>query len=75
MVGNASEWVNDWYDSDYYPRASLVDPPGSERGAVKAMRGGSWLKPAKSLRTSDRDFGTLQARPSGAGFRCARDAY
>jgi formylglycine-generating enzyme required for sulfatase activity len=75
MAGNASEWVNDWYDPDYYTKASLIEPPGSERGAVKAMRGGSWLKPAKSLRTSDRDFGTLQARPSGAGFRCAKDAY
>jgi formylglycine-generating enzyme required for sulfatase activity len=75
MAGNASEWVNDWYDPDYYSKDSLVDPAGSDRGVVKAMRGGSWLKPAKSLRTSDRDFGTLQARPSGAGFRCAKDAY
>lgn len=73
MVGNASEWVEDWYDPNYYLSAPLADPPGPTRGAVKAMRGGSWLKPAISLRTSDRDFGTLQARPSGTGFRCAKD--
>ncbi|MER3423178.1 MAG: hypothetical protein C4293_08060 [Nitrospiraceae bacterium] len=70
MAGNSSEWVE-----DYYRSAPLSDPHGPATGAVKAMRGGSWLKPALSLRTSDRDFGPMQSRPSGAGFRCARDAY
>jgi len=39
------------------------------------MRGGSWLKPAISLRTSDRDWGTMGSHPSGTGFRCAKDAF
>ena len=26
-------------------------------------------------RTTDRDWGTMDSRPSGTGFRCARDAY
>jgi formylglycine-generating enzyme required for sulfatase activity len=75
MAGNASEWVQDWYDPNYYKSASLSDPSGPERGAIKSMRGGSWLKPAVSLRTSDRDWGTIDSRPSGTGFRCAIDAY
>lgn len=75
LAGNAAEWVADWHDPNYYRIASLTDPLGPARGAVKAMRGGSWLKPYKSLRTADRDWGVMDSRPSGTGFRCAQDAY
>ena len=75
LAGNAAEWVQDWYDPNYYRSAPLSNPAGPERGAIKSMRGGSWLKPAVSLRTSDRDWGIMDSRPSGTGFRCARDAY
>jgi formylglycine-generating enzyme required for sulfatase activity len=75
MAGNVAEWVQDWYDPNYYRSAPLSDPAGPERGAIKSMRGGSWLKPAVSLRTTDRDWGTMDSRPSGTGFRCAKDAF
>lgn len=75
LAGNVAEWVQDWYDPNYYRSAPLNDPPGPERGAIKAMRGGSWLKPAVSLRTTDRDWGIMDSRPSGTGFRCAKDVY
>ena len=75
MAGNAAEWVQDWYDPNYYRSASLSNPSGPERGAIKAMRGGSWLKPAVSLRVTDRDWGMMDSRPSGTGFRCAKDAF
>jgi formylglycine-generating enzyme len=75
LAGNVAEWVQDWYDPNYYRSAPLSDPSGPERGAIKSMRGGSWLKPAISLRTSDRDWGIMDSRPSGTGFRCAKDAY
>ncbi len=75
MAGNVAEWVHDWYDPNYYRSAPLSNPTGPERGAIKSMRGGSWLKPAMSLRTTDRDWGTMDSRPSGTGFRCAKDAF
>jgi len=75
LAGNAAEWVQDWYDPNYYRSAPLSDPGGPERGAIKSMRGGSWLKPAISLRTSDRDWGVMDSRPSGTGFRCAKDSF
>ncbi|WP_181416809.1 formylglycine-generating enzyme family protein [Nitrospira lenta] len=75
LAGNAAEWVQDWYDPNYYRSAPLSNPGGPERGAIKSMRGGSWLKPAISLRTSDRDWGIMDSRPSGTGFRCAKDSF
>ena len=75
MAGNVAEWVQDWYDPNYYRAGPLTNPTGPERGAIKAMRGGSWLKPHMSLRTADRDWGTMDSRPSGTGFRCAKDAF
>jgi formylglycine-generating enzyme required for sulfatase activity len=74
MAGNVAEWVQDWYDPNYYRSAPLANPVGPTRGAIKSMRGGSWLKPVVSLRTTDRDWGTMDSRPSGTGFRCAKDA-
>jgi formylglycine-generating enzyme required for sulfatase activity len=75
MAGNAAEWVQDWYNPNYYKEAALSNPTGPDRGAIRGMRGGSWLKPAVSLRTTDRDWGTIDSRPSGTGFRCAKDAF
>jgi formylglycine-generating enzyme required for sulfatase activity len=74
MAGNASEWVQDWFEPYYYLKAPQSDPKGPSGMLLKVVRGGSWLKPAKSLRTADRDYGYPDDRPSGTGFRCAKDA-
>lgn len=73
MAGNAAEWVQDWYEPYSYLNASLTDPQGPDGVLLKGTRGGSWLKPARSLRTTDRDYGYPDDRPSGTGFRCAKD--
>ena len=75
MAGNASEWVQDWYEPYSYLNAPLADPQGPNGQLLKVVRGGSWLKPARNIRTSDRDYGFPADRASGIGFRCAKDAW
>ncbi|WP_436883437.1 formylglycine-generating enzyme family protein [Enterobacter asburiae] len=36
---SGSEWVNDWYASDYYSHSPENDPQGPEKGTRKVLRG------------------------------------
>jgi formylglycine-generating enzyme required for sulfatase activity len=40
MSGNAYEWVQDWYDPEYYSRSPEHNPRGAETGKTKVIRGG-----------------------------------
>lgn len=42
MAGNVLEWVNDWFDRDYYEESPLENPTGPSSGEYKAVRGGMW---------------------------------
>ena len=73
MVGNVWEWVNDWYDEEYYSQSPDRNPTGPSSGRVKVLRGGSWGDSnPNGLRAASR-YGF---RPGygfvNDGFRCAR---
>lgn len=73
MAGNVSEWVSDWYQSNYYSQSPAVNPTGPLSGTEKVHRGGSWDTIPLFLRTVHR----LSADPVGPtaaiGFRCVED--
>ena len=71
MSGNVWEWVNDWYQSDYYDVSPYSNPPGPDSGTYKVLRGGGWNDNWYSVRAAYRGHYTPSARFNSVGFRCA----
>ena len=71
MAGNVTEWMNDWYDSDYYANSPANNPVGPELGERKVLRGGGWGSKWFNLSSANRHF-TLPYTNVGdsLGFRC-----
>jgi formylglycine-generating enzyme required for sulfatase activity len=74
MCGNVDEWVNDWYQSDYYSVSPDSNPPGPDDGSSKVLRGGGLSDNWSYVKTVDRSRQPPQNRPSKVGFRCAVSA-
>ena len=71
MSGNVWEWVNDWYDADYYSTSPSNDPQGPATGLDSVLRGGSWEGNDYYLRASNRNW--YSGTATVVGFRCSRD--
>jgi formylglycine-generating enzyme required for sulfatase activity len=74
MAGNASEWVSDWYDREYYAHSPKENPTGPASGEKKVIRGGNWGDPPRNLRVTSRFSADPEFEDLSIGFRCAMDA-
>ncbi|MBI5527849.1 MAG: SUMF1/EgtB/PvdO family nonheme iron enzyme [Deltaproteobacteria bacterium] len=73
MVGNVLEWVNDWYDENYYQNSPVQDPTGPASGQYIVGRGGGYSTlTTDGLRASTRAFAAKYVGYTSHGFRCAK---
>lgn len=69
MIGNAWEWVNDWYAE--YTRSAKTDPVGPSSGNERVIRGGYFNEPGYCRSTLR--YGIQSFDFSTTGFRVARE--
>ena len=75
LAGNVAEWVQDWYDGEYYREGPEKNPQGPRKGQYKMVRGGSWSDmPVYLLSGSRTSKVPPETRNAFIGFRCAQPA-
>jgi len=73
MAGNVKEWVDDWFDREYYDEpANHINPKGQIGGEYKVLRGGSWRDLTGFIYSSFRNNAYPDSRLDDYGFRCAK---
>jgi len=80
MAGGAAEWVQDWYDPDFYSQTLPANGYNDVDSGLKVLRGGSWVDTDADIMTTTRlalsptnsNLNDLKNSHWGAGFRCAR---
>lgn len=72
MAGNVAEWVSDWW-ADSYVGMVEKNPKGPDSGTLRVVRGGSFREYRRRIRTSARDYHSMDFWDGHVGFRCATD--
>lgn len=71
MSGNVWEWVQDWFDREYYSKSPRMNPQGPAKGSERTVRGGCWDCEPKCIRASLRYWFAPNGHFSGLGLRLA----
>lgn len=73
MTGNVYEWVNDWFQEDYYSISPYSNPTGPASGSHKVLRGGSFFDGWINARVAFRHYWTPYD-PNFYGIWCVSSA-
>ena len=75
MAGNVKEWVDDWFDREYYDNpTNHINPKGQIGGEYKVLRGGSWRDLRGFIYSSYRNNSYPSSRLDDYGFRCVKSS-
>ena len=73
MPGNVRGWVQDLYSELYYAFSPAADPPGSDKGSDRMIRGGYYMLPADQVRSAYREHTPPTTTTDYIGFRLVRE--
>jgi hypothetical protein len=73
MDGNVMEWVNDFYERNYYDSSPVNDPQGPNSGTSRVNKGGNWYSSPADCRCAFRGFSGADMSFWNVGFRVAMD--
>ena len=73
MAGNVMEWVQDYYDRNYYSSSPLEDPKGPSVGTSRVNKGGNWFASPVDCRCAFRGFSGPTMSFWNLGFRVVMD--
>lgn len=69
MGGNVMEWVQDYYDRNYYETSPIKDPQGPQTGTSRVNKGGNWFASPTDCRCAFRGFSGDTMSFWNLGFR------
>lgn len=73
LVGNAWEWVSDWYDPLFYSGSDGTDPTGGNPGGLRVVRGVDAWSDTTTMRTTNREVAIPDAVSVVVGLRCVEE--
>ena len=73
MDGNVMQWVQDYYDRNYYETSPIDDPKGPATGSGRVNKGGNWFASPADCRCAFRGFSGETMSFWNLGFRVVMD--